>query len=139
MKRITLVLASLCVLLISPLTQARTQTAGAQQEAALNFYFQKDPEAKGYAVTLPLMLGNASSRAQSMEMNEFPAFTVAIQQGMQGLDILFFDKLSGKLLTKMRYPMVHRLQNTFQTQGFTGLQYIHHPNGSVLQFIGMVR
>ncbi|WP_153301688.1 hypothetical protein [Endozoicomonas arenosclerae] len=133
MKRITLVLASLCVLLISPLTQARAQ------EAALNFYFQKNPDSKGYAVTLPVTLGNPASRGRPMELNEFPAFKVAIQQGMQGLDILFFDKLSGKLLTKMRYPMVNRLQNTFQTQGFTGLQYIHHPNGSVLQFIGMVR
>ncbi|WP_422133125.1 hypothetical protein [Endozoicomonas sp. ALD040] len=132
MKRITLVLASLCVLLISPMTQASAQ------EAALNFYFQKDPGTRGYAVTLPLML-SPTSRDQPMEINEFPAFKVSVQQGIRGLDILFFDKLSGKLLAKMRYPMLNRLKNTFQTQGFTGLQYIHHPNGAVLQFIGMVK
>ncbi len=132
MKRITPVLAGLCVLIISTLTQARAQ------EAALNFYFQEDPATAGYAVTLPLML-NPSSRGEPVEFNEFPAFRVSIQQGIQGLDILFFDKLSGKLLNKMRYPTANRLKNTFQTQGFTGLQYIHHPNGAVLQFIGMVR
>lgn len=132
MKRITLGLASFFVLLILPLTQTNAQ------EAALNFYFQEDPGTRGYAVTLPLML-NPSSRNQPVEFNEFPAFRVSVQQSMQRLDILFYDKLSGKLLTKVRYPIVNRMKNTFQTQGFTGLQYIHHPNGAVLQFIGMVR
>ncbi|WP_153764887.1 hypothetical protein [Endozoicomonas sp. OPT23] len=109
------------------------------QDAALNFYFQVNEKAMGKAVTLPIQLDYGQSSTAAREVNDFPTFRVAVKQTVHGLEVHFFNKQNGQLITKARYSMQVRLENSFQTQGFTGLQYVHHPDGSVLQFIGMVK
>ena len=116
-----------------------TDVFAMSQDAALNFYFQTNEKAMGKAVTLPIRLDYSQSATQPREVNDFPTFKVAVKQTVHGLEVHFFNKQNGQLITKARYSMQEKLENSFQSQGFTGLQYIHHPNGSVLQFIGMVK
>ncbi len=115
------------------------KTFAMSQDAALNFYFQTDEKTTGKAVTLPIKLDYGQSSTQPRELNDFPTFKVAVKQTVHGLEVHFFNKQNGQLISKVRYSMQDRLENSFQSQGFTGLQYIHHPDGSVLQFIGMVK
>ena len=138
MKRFFLAVATVCSLFFYQITSAG-MSFDDTQEAALNFYYQQHQSSKGFALTFPLLLNDRAYSGRPMELNDFPNFKVAIEQSNQGLAIEFYNKMTGKLIASMRYPTAFYLENTFQTQGFTGLQYIHHPDGSVLQFIGMVK
>lgn len=140
MKRTLLFSVSLLALVLSLGAQARTQ------EAVLHFYYQNSEKAKGYEVVELIQMNTGvnyprAGRAQEdmRRIDEFSVFRVEIKQTRWGLDLLFFDKIQNQLITKLKYQPGLELINNFESQGFTGLHYIYHPTGAVLQFFGSVK